>query len=111
MKLFIKLICISLLFIFYSCSSEEPNEYQVTIEVKVSSDATVWIHGIGENNGQGVNFQRYMKRTFAAKSGYDQIIIRCDDSEALLSVKIWVNQKLVKDTIGNSYIDIRNYLS
>ena len=111
MKVIFKLICLSLLFVCCSCSSDEPSEYTVTVEVSASSDNdAVWIHGIGEHNGQGVYFQRYIKKTFVTQYASAQIIIRCDDPKILLTVKIWVNNKLVKDIVGNSYIDTGNYI-
>ncbi len=93
-----------------SCSSDEPSEYKVTVEVTASPTTPVWIQGIGELDGQGVYFQDYIKRTFVCKYGTDQIIVRCDDSKVLLTVKIWVNKKLVKDVVGNSYINITHYI-
>ena len=111
MKMIFKLICLSLLMVCVSCSSDEPGEYTVTVEVSASStDAVVWIHGIGEYNGQGKYFQEYIKRTFVTQFGYAQVLIRCEDPKILLTVKIWVDNKLVKDIIGNSYIDTGNYL-
>lgn len=107
---FIRVICIFLLLVCTSCSSDEPSEYKVTVEVTASSDANVLIQGIGELDGKGVYFQHHIKRTFSVQRGYDQIIIRCDNPKALLAIKIWVNKKLVKDIIGNSYMDITNYL-
>ena len=107
-----KLICLSLLIVCCSCSSDEPSEYTVTVEVSASSDdVAVWIHGIGEHNGQGVYFQRSIKRTFVTRFASAQIIIRCEDPKVLLTVKIWVNNKLATDIVGNSYIDTGNYIS
>ena len=111
MKMIFKLICLSFLMVCVSCSSDEPGEYRVTVEVSASStDTVVWIHGIREYNGQGMYFQEYIKRTFVTQFGYAQVLIRCEDLKILLTVKIWVDNKLVKDIIGNSYIDTGNYL-
>ncbi len=110
MKVLLKLICISILFFCNACSSDEPVGYTVTVEVTSSTDDDIWIQGIGELDGRGVYFQKYIKRTFTTQYGKLNLEVRCDNPKVLITVKIWVNKKLVKDIIGNSYINTGNYI-
>lgn len=110
MKVLLRLVCVAILFFCYGCSSDEPAEYTVTVEVTASADDDIWIHGVGELDGLGVYFQNYLKRTFTAQYGNNDLEVRCENPKVLITVKIWVNKKLVKDIIGNSYIHTGNYI-
>lgn len=105
--LVIKIFLLGLLSFIVSCSSEEPDEYKVLVEVSASTDDDIWIEGIGQV--EGVYFQKYFKRTFYVEGRNHTIRIRCKNSKALITIRVWVNNKLVKDMIGNSTI-ICDYL-
>lgn len=103
MKHVLKIVGLILLAITISCSDEDaPKIYKVTVEATISTDDDAYISGIGVQDG--VYFQKYLKRSFTVDSKNRNITIECDNPKALISLKVWVDKKLVTDRIGNSYI-------
>lgn len=105
MKHLLKIVGLILMAITISCSDEDaPKIYKVTVEVTISTDDDAYISGIGVPGG--VYFQRYLKRSFTVEGRNRDVTIECDNPKALISLKVWVDKKLVKDEIGNSYMNV-----
>lgn len=102
MKQALKIACLLFLIFTASCSSDDPDEYKVTVEVSVSTDDDVWIQGIGESHG--IYFQKYFKHTFYVQDRNHTIQLRCENPEALIKLRLWVNGRLEKEKMGNSLI-------
>ena len=107
MKKALRIALFFLLIFAASCSSDNPDEYKVTVEVSVSTDDDVWIEGIGESHG--IYFQNYLKHTFHVQYRNHTIRLSCKNPNALMNLRVWVNGRLEKEKIGNSLI-ICNYL-
>lgn len=109
MKFIAKICCLILLIIFGGCSKEEP-VYTVKVVAQVSDGAYARISGIKESSQNGVKFTDKLEKAFTTDYIYGAITMYCDDRKALLSLKVWVNGKLVVDEIGNSRINSGSYI-
>lgn len=109
MKSILKILFFSvLLCMAVSCSSDKDSPdafHTVKVVVDPSTNAEMHIMGIDENGGAGLWFQGHLERTFQAQYRMRSIIITCDDEKNTIHVMVWYDGKLVRDIIGNKYIN------
>ena len=109
----IKLI-VAIIFIFTtiigfgSCSKEEDNGTNlIRVLVEANTDSPVRLYGVGEykTTQVGVVIRRNFENTFVLDKHKGLCVVaRCEDPTTLIRIKVWVNNKFVKDVFGNSYV-------
>lgn len=104
--LFFSFLLISL-FSCYSCSSDDNEYYDVTVEfISNSDDSYVYIKG---NDIKGKYIKTLHKETVTLKHDAEySFSASCEDKKTLLSIKIFNNRgKLIKEASGNEWVIIR----
>lgn len=110
-SLIFKLGVLLLLFTITSCSSDEPKTYNVRVLAEVDSDVPGLISGIpAQGYGYGVYFTRKLETSYVSEPFYHTIGVSCKDPHALITLKIWVDGKLVVNELGNYEVGSGQFL-
>lgn len=109
--LIFKLGMLLLLFTVSSCSSDEPKTYNVRVLAEVDSDVPGLISGIpAQGHDYGVYFTRKLETSYVSEPFYHTIGVSCKDPHALITLKIWVDGKLVVNELGNYKVGSGQFL-
>ncbi len=98
-------VLIGLLFVgFASCSNDdEPAEVKdVVVSVSGTTGAPIVVTGIPdpeEVSLENTGFRSYLSKYKTDKS-YVNVSAKCDDMKSRIDIKVWVNDKLVKQVSG-----------
>lgn len=93
-----------------SCSDDDKGggENVVRVEMKCASDKPVALHGIGEKDHDGIKATYKYDKTFKTDDAQIAVSAKCDDSHALISLRVWINDKLVQEISNYGFVYTTN---
>lgn len=102
-----KNILLLLFLVTCSCSAEDgpPRECRVKVVIEVDSDAEARVCGVGESGSFGLVFTKNFEREFKAKPRNTEIEVFCEDIDAPVRMKIWVDGRQVKEVAVAGFQD------
>lgn len=101
MKNFVtKIVSLVICVFAFSCCSDEPEVYNVRVEAEASTNSAAYIFGVKDGNDIDAQFHNNFEGSFTTNTNDWPICLYCSDPDALLRIKIWVNDELTYEVIG-----------
>lgn len=103
-KISVCLIFVLGLLLCHACSKDNPNLNIIRVQVETNSDEPVRIYGIKDSGEIGVVIKKNYDNTFELENEGFSIEARCKDDNTLITIKVWVNGKIMSNVSGNKYL-------
>lgn len=89
---------------FGGCSEKNSNANDVRFTIEASTDQPVRIYCPTDQNESGTVINNHYESSFKTDTAVFSIEARCHDYATLITIRVWVNGKLVKEVSGNKYL-------
>ncbi len=86
------------------CSDKKKDVNDVRFTIEASTDQPVRIYCPTDQNESGTVINNHYESSFKTDTAVFSIEARCHDDATLITIRVWVNGKLVKEVSGNKYL-------
>ncbi|MBV7441906.1 hypothetical protein KRX57_10810 [Weeksellaceae bacterium TAE3-ERU29] len=103
----------SICLLFQSCSDDDGTgsllnkENKITIKVYSNTpEAVIHVSGTGINAYSGINIKNSWETSLVTKDATLAVLATCKDETVLITMEAYKNDKLLKKTEGNTYVNL-----
>ncbi|MCI5718207.1 MAG: hypothetical protein MR292_07500 [Alistipes sp.] len=89
---------------FGGCSGKKNDVNDVRFTIEANTDQPVRIYSPTDQSEMGTVIRSHYESSFRTDETLFSIKARCDDETTLITIRVWVNGRLVKEVSGNKYL-------